>query len=774
MANPCLALMDFNNFTDTSSLKLNGSAATVTTTDGVVLRLTPANGSQAGSVFSQVPLNAANFSSFLKFRITESGGMGDGGADGIVFVIQPISSDLGSAGGQIGYGGIESSVGVEFDTWDNGEISASHIAINLNGHVNHEGGVVNTIPKLDDGNIWFSWIDYDGATLEVRANQTGVRPSEATLSQKLDIPAILGGVTQAFVGFTSGTGGAFSNHDILSWEYRESFNPITSSMPITPPLPSTFEVYSESKTVELCTAIDASGSISTTDFQLQLNGLANAIEDLGVIPPNRSITLSVVQFSSNATIDEGYGISPVVIDSQTTAQTVANQIRAFKKFEGGTSIQAGIELCAKQFTFKADKQVIDISTDGQAAVSEEFLETLMANGVDAIHAIGVGSGIDKTNLEEIIRPQLPCTECGFLLLVNNFKNYQQAIKAKMIAEITGTTPMMSFDCPPSGDWMDWVCNAGGATVINLNVQANTTDKWINVGNLSNAVVEGILQNEGWVSNLTIKPGAQVTGGTVTGYIGNEGYMADFVFRGRSIKGGILGGTIVNISRVGGYFQDVQLAANTSIYGGLLAGNIQGDCKAPARLESLTVKQGSHLSCVILGDKVKLEEGVTVDSSGQMPTELPALGAVAISATGEMAVTATSLSGGISIDKGEFQTEATVKQLTDSIDIHGRITVDPLQVGKLADIVVYATYQDSEDDQPTYLMFDSKRNLLPWDQTPATLVPLENGVELSFTQPVVLYQGVFFSGIFKITFGYRLQEDGMLVHSEQPVTVVVIK
>ncbi len=529
------------------------------------------------------------------------------------------------------------------------------------------------------------------------------------------------------------------------------------------------------ETIELCTAIDASGSIGMTDFQLQLNGLANAIEDPTVVPPDGSITLSVVQFSSSASIDEGYGIPPIVIDSPTTATTVANQIRAFKKFEGGTSIQAGIDLCAKQFTFKTDKQVIDISTDGQAAVSKEFLETLMANGVDAIHAIGVGSGIDKANLEETIRPQPPCTECGFLLLVNNFKNYQQAIKAKMIAEITGTTPMMTFDCPPSGDWMDWVCNAGGATIINLGVQVNATDKWTNVGNLSNAVIEGILQNDGWVSNLTIKPGAQVTGGIVTGYISNEGYMADFVFRGRSIKGGTLGGTIVNISTVGGYFQDVQLAANTSIYGGFLAGDIQGECKAPARLEKLTVKKGSHLSCVILGDQVKLEKGVTVDSSGQVPTELPALGAaVAISATGETVATATTVAGGVSVNQGEFQTAATVKQLVDQIDIRGNLTVDPLQVGKLADLVVYATSQSSADSPPTYLMFDPKRNLLPWNQEPATLVPLETGVELSFTQPVALYQGVFFSGIFKITFGYRLQEDGTLVHSEQPVTVEVVK
>jgi len=111
---------------------------------------------------------------------------------------------------------------------------------------------------------------------------------------------------------------------------------------------------------------------------------------------------------------------------------------------------------------------------------------------------------------------------------------------------------------------------------------------------------------------------------------------------------------VAISTVSGSFQDVQLAANTSIYGGFLAGEIQGECKVPARLEKLTVKKGSHWSGVILGDQVKLEKGVTVDSSGPVPTELPTLGAaVAISATGETEATATTVAGGVSVNRGEF-------------------------------------------------------------------------------------------------------------------------
>ena len=77
--------------------------------------------------------------------------------------------------------------------------------------------------------------------------------------------------------------------------------------------------------------------------------------------------------------------------------------------------------------------------------------------------------------------------------------------------------------------------------------------------LSNTVLEDNLINHGLVSNLTIKPNGYLTGGVVSGYIKNEGKIADFESRGASIIGGMLAGKIINNSEVGGYFQDVNLA-----------------------------------------------------------------------------------------------------------------------------------------------------------------------------------------------------------------------
>lgn len=114
-------VITYPDFSSSAGLTLNGAATTVD--NGIdpepVLRLVPAATSQSGSAFGSATVNAATFSTYFEFRITEPGGIFDGfqtGADGLVFVVQPVSSSIGGAGGGLGYQGISPSVGVEFDT----------------------------------------------------------------------------------------------------------------------------------------------------------------------------------------------------------------------------------------------------------------------------------------------------------------------------------------------------------------------------------------------------------------------------------------------------------------------------------------------------------------------------------------------------------------------------------------------------------------------------------------------------------------------------------
>ncbi len=227
----------YNGFAQRSALTLNGVATTVRTQDGVVLRLAPAATSQAGSAFSKVLVNATDFSTYFRFRIGNRGGA-DNGADGIVFVAQPVTSAVGDIGEGMGYLGIANSVGVEFDTYQNAsqhDPNSNHLGIDAAGIVDHGSGAPDTVgiaPDFDDGNIWHAWVDYDGMTLEARVSQSGTRPVNPAIKKTLNIPALIQ-AQRACVGFTSATGGGYGNHDILFWRFNECYSPINT--PNTPP-----------------------------------------------------------------------------------------------------------------------------------------------------------------------------------------------------------------------------------------------------------------------------------------------------------------------------------------------------------------------------------------------------------------------------------------------------------------------------------------------------------------------------------------------------------
>jgi hypothetical protein len=233
--------LNYVDFSSTAGLQINGSA----TQNGSKLRLTPAAFGQGGSAFSTttIPLASnASFSTVFSFEIHGRGGLG-GGADGITFTVQTNASNVGGAGGGIGYAGIDNSVAVEFDTFDNSEPGASnHVGVDVDGNMTSVATTGQLAPDFDDGNVWFAWVDYNGVTqsLETRWAQSSTRPVGSMLSTTLDLPTILGS-PNVFVGFTSGTGAGWGEHNILSWNFVNRFEaggaPLPSS---TVPEPGTW------------------------------------------------------------------------------------------------------------------------------------------------------------------------------------------------------------------------------------------------------------------------------------------------------------------------------------------------------------------------------------------------------------------------------------------------------------------------------------------------------------------------------------------------------
>ncbi len=330
-----------------------------------------------------------------------------------------------------------------------------------------------------------------------------------------------------------------------------------------------------------------------------------------------------------------------------------------------------------------------------------------------------------------------------------------------------SSPVYAPSCSTTGN-INTSCNAGDRIITDVVIAENIS--------VSHAVFDGTVENHGRISGSTFTSDAKLIGGILNGYITNEGILKDFEFVGRSIIGGILAGKITNASKVGGYFQDVTLAADTHIIGGRLRGNISGDIQYPTRLEALKILAGSHLENVIISEDVELSEDITcgpgvefadptqnicpnheeVEAKIIAPPLLNLGDAVAINKQGEFIPTQATFAGNASINDDGL------------VDIHGSITVDANDVAKLADIlvVIYSVTQSR------YYMLGSNGETTIWDMDISSLIPFTQEITLDTVQTVQI-SSVFLdtNGMLNVYFGYRL-EDGTIVYNSETIVVEI--
>jgi hypothetical protein len=235
--NGVLASFDFTNFASTSGLKFNGSSAKF----GTALRLTPASASKTGSVFYTTPIALDTDTSFqTQFQFQLRGGTL--GSDGFTFVLQnsPAKANaIGSRGGNLGYGGtvnpITQSLAIKFDTFKNAtDPNNNNIAVLRDGNVTAALATTSNVTDsnsgtpidLNSGTPINAWIQYNGNTdkLDVFLSQSSTKlpTAKAALSYEIDLTSVLG--SQAFVGFTAGTGSRFNAQDINSWTFNSDNN----------------------------------------------------------------------------------------------------------------------------------------------------------------------------------------------------------------------------------------------------------------------------------------------------------------------------------------------------------------------------------------------------------------------------------------------------------------------------------------------------------------------------------------------------------------------
>jgi uncharacterized protein (TIGR03437 family) len=147
----------------------------------------------------------------------------------------------------MGYQGVSgNSVGIEFDTYNNTGFglgnddgnSSNHVSIDTNGNLANSdltnvygnqtcifatGANSNTAAGcMSNGDLWTVNISYNGTNLTVTLTDPAKGSSFTAINNYPINLASLLGQTTAYVGFTSGTGAGWENHDIVNWTFANT------------------------------------------------------------------------------------------------------------------------------------------------------------------------------------------------------------------------------------------------------------------------------------------------------------------------------------------------------------------------------------------------------------------------------------------------------------------------------------------------------------------------------------------------------------------------
>jgi len=212
----------------------------------------------------------------------------------------------------------------------------------------------------------------------------------------------------------------------------------------------------ETVDVLLVLAADVSRSIDDGEFDLQRKGYAKAMSDPRVIEAivggkNRSIAVTFVEWAGDQ--EEKTVVDWSVIRDEEGAGAVGAAILAApRSFLGRTSISGAIDFSVDQFAAapaQGVKRVLDISGDGTSNSGREVTQArdeAVAKGI-TINGLAIINGAANPGfayhthppggLPNYYKENVIGGAGAFLLVVENFDTFADAIVKKLVAEIAG-------------------------------------------------------------------------------------------------------------------------------------------------------------------------------------------------------------------------------------------------------------------------------------------------------------------------------------------------
>lgn len=205
--------------------------------------------------------------------------------------------------------------------------------------------------------------------------------------------------------------------------------------------------------LELVLLVDVSGSVSTSEYNLQKTGYVNAFNSAAVqnaILGSQGGGIAVTYVEWSGVGDFATKVGWTLIDSIASANSFASAINGVTRtFGGQTALQSsllsaiplfGTETGGSSNGFESLRQVIDVSGDGatnNGATGTTGRDAALAAGVDTINGIFIAG---ETGLSAYYNNFVKGGTNAFVSQADSFDDFGTAIQAKLIKEITNDVP----------------------------------------------------------------------------------------------------------------------------------------------------------------------------------------------------------------------------------------------------------------------------------------------------------------------------------------------
>lgn len=212
--------------------------------------------------------------------------------------------------------------------------------------------------------------------------------------------------------------------------------------------------------VALIVSVDVSNSVDAHRYKLQMEGIAEALEDKGVVDsilngPQGAILISMIQWADRPKVSVPW----VRIASKADALALAAKVRKLPRNDGEFTCMSGMmrfvsDKVQPQIPVRATRVVLDVSGDGvdncnAGETTDQVRDELVSNGM-IINGLPIIEGADQppgaaaaipdpagVALEPWYKEHVIGGPGAFVLRADGYSDFGRAIRQKFVVEISG-------------------------------------------------------------------------------------------------------------------------------------------------------------------------------------------------------------------------------------------------------------------------------------------------------------------------------------------------